>query len=248
MLTLSPPQVTGPSQPSPVTAVLTGPTVLGPCDGLFLSALGTRGAGSAQLKFTWMVMAPESAESKLTHVKNLLASHDGPTLELAPGVLPAGHTFVFSVRVTSIWGSRDTATLTVETEQQPSRPSVALHGPAVEYIEASEPLLLEADVSLPSGGCPAAPTAPSGDTEMQWSVVPEIYFHQSMNQVCTLTSPATTAAAHRCCCFPPSSHPNITQMLSPGHPRPGRSCGVHLSLKSVACLHRADRPVCIVSL
>jgi len=175
-------KVTGPSHPSPVTAVLTGPTVLGPCDGLFLSALGTRGAGSAQLKYTWMVMAPESAESRLTHVKNLLASHDGATLELPPGTLPAGHTFVFSLRVTSIWGSRDTATLTVETEAQPSRPSVTLHGPAVEYLDATEPLLLEADVSLPSGGCPAAPTAAAGATSFRWSVIPEIYFHPSMQE------------------------------------------------------------------
>lgn len=187
------PQVSGANKPSPVTAVLTGPNVLGSCDSLVLSALGTQGAGSGPLKYTWMVMAPESVDSDMNSVKHSLASHDAPTLELGPGVLPAGYTFVFSVRVTSIWGSRDTATLTVETERQPTRPSVHMQGPSVEYIDASQDLTLEGDASIPGSGCTGTSSMPSRSIGFEWSVVPEIYFHPTMRKVRPRGSTAITS-------------------------------------------------------
>lgn len=158
--------------------------MLGPCDNLFLSALDTRGGGG-NLKYAWMVSSPESADAQLTLLKSTLATHDAPTLELAPGTLPAGHTFVFSVRVTSIWGSRDTATLTVETEADARRPLVTLQGPSIDVIDAASALRLDADASLPSGGCSAAPYVPSYTRSLsfQWTVNPSIYFDRSMKEV-----------------------------------------------------------------
>ena len=142
------------------------------------------------MKYTWMVMAPESIDSTMVAIKELLADHNGPTLELEPGALPPGHKFVFSVRVTSFWGLRDTAALTVATEATPESPVVTVHGPKVDYIDSSEPYYLEGDASTPSLSCieGAGLEGQTGDLRFRWTVTPEIFFHPTMLKVMPLFS------------------------------------------------------------
>jgi hypothetical protein len=188
-------QVSNAAKPTPLTAVLTGPSFLGPCDRLFLSALETRGVGSGAMKYTWMVFVVGTLD--VTRVQDILAAHEGPTLELEPGMLPPGHRFLFSVRVTSIWGLRGTASLTVETEVTPETPAVTVYGPTVDFIDSSEPYFLEGSAQSPSRSCieGSAAEVQTDDLRFMWTVKPEIFFHPTMQQV-TQAAPCAHRPSH----------------------------------------------------
>ena len=152
----------------PLTAALSVPPVLGPCNGAVLDASDSRGPGRS-LTFAFSVTSSNADVSAA--VTSLAAASSSAAVVAVPAAdIPTGAELAFAVTVTDWLGRSATATATARKAETPAL-GVVITGPASLSIVSGAPLSLEALAGSPSGSC--LPGGGSGMTDavtFVWSV------------------------------------------------------------------------------
>ncbi|KAK3238477.1 hypothetical protein CYMTET_51513 [Cymbomonas tetramitiformis] len=158
-----------PEQPMPVTATLTAPAVVGPCDGVTLIAADAGGAGGRPLELQYAVTGSAANTAEL--VRRLAAEDRGAvTVTLEASELEAEREYTFSVQVTNYVGASAVAVAVVRRSLE-FVPLVHIGGPANRSVPAGSALTLRAVAEVPSADCLESHESPGSGVQFEWEVL-----------------------------------------------------------------------------
>eukprot|EP00004_Rigifila_ramosa_P004326 TRINITY_DN1473_c0_g1_i7.p1 TRINITY_DN1473_c0_g1~~TRINITY_DN1473_c0_g1_i7.p1 ORF type:complete len:1511 (+),score=334.97 TRINITY_DN1473_c0_g1_i7:61-4533(+) len=131
--------VVAPVNPPPVAVVLSAPSTIGSCNGLFITARESSGAGGRPwTAVSWSVAVPSPPavgynSSATLALQAALAASSAIALDIGATDLQAGVDYDFSVTLTSYLGASASAQVTV-SKSALALPTVLIAGPATQTV------------------------------------------------------------------------------------------------------------------
>eukprot|EP00026_Physarum_polycephalum_P000154 Phypoly_transcript_00154.p1 GENE.Phypoly_transcript_00154~~Phypoly_transcript_00154.p1 ORF type:complete len:2133 (+),score=340.58 Phypoly_transcript_00154:537-6401(+) len=144
------------------TLSLTGPSLVGSCDGITISAI-VQGTFSVPTVNVWSVT---STTTNLTAVAAFLSNYTQLLPTIPDSLLVSGNTYNFTLSVTNLFNTTATSTLTIKKSLY-NVPTISIPGAAVLSVTAPTPLTLQGSVVVATD----AACQPAGALVWGWTVV-----------------------------------------------------------------------------